>query len=730
MAGNEDPFRGTLDNAQRAGLPRPDEEASDEEMEALEPPQANIVPRANTRRGPGDYTRQMVLINIFQLEGNTAPRTNDNQIVRVVINQALTSGQLLARIKEGFLDPNRVNVRAAERRKIERASLSNTRLYNFHTGEGMEAIGEQFPNAGFLKTETRGDCKVYVYVEPQARGQEQDPTEQGAPAAQQQTPGRGRAAQQQTPGRGRAAEQQTPGRGRAVEQQTPGRGRAVEQQTPDPDSAPAVQQQVHDPDNTPVAQQQAPVPPDAVPPETTGESQESASPSSTPPPLSPQSPMVYEYESLPLADDITPVEETATELPLLRRSHIEHGVVVGSWSSSGSVICGQIVTDTSDRGLDFPERLLGGRTCRAARLQSLLQVILRPLERVPYVWPLPFSQMCLQASLDTRLLLVIRLTTTIVAPLRDMIRNIGAEQAMVTYFWPYEGGTQDADDVVQYCRSEGTPPLMVLLGPRGHTQMIILQRFEDTVPTGVAILEGISNGQLYMEAIQRDRQRILESRRLREDQDAEILQQLGTDQVQGRQQPETTGQSTGRVPGHQQPETTGQSTDRVPGHQQPETTGRVPGHQQPETTGQSTGRVPGHQQPETTGQSTDRVQGRQHVRTQMPAATAVTRYHQRHHPYGPQVPGGHMPRHRPPGGNMPRNRAPVGNMPQHQVMGGNMPRNRAPVGNMPQHQVMGGNMPRHRAPVGNMPLHRAPVGNMPRHRAQMRGPTPPYCTFQ
>ncbi|KAI8491134.1 hypothetical protein Bbelb_311750 [Branchiostoma belcheri] len=123
MAGNEDPFRGTLDNAQRAGLPRPDEEASDEEMEALEPPQANIVPRANTRRGPGDYTRQMVLINIFQLEGNTAPRTNDNQIVRVVINQALTSGQLLARIKEGFLDPNRVNVRAAERRKIERASL-------------------------------------------------------------------------------------------------------------------------------------------------------------------------------------------------------------------------------------------------------------------------------------------------------------------------------------------------------------------------------------------------------------------------------------------------------------------------------------------------------------------------------------------------------------------------------------------------------------------------------
>ncbi|XP_078679007.1 uncharacterized protein LOC144914729 isoform X2 [Branchiostoma floridae x Branchiostoma belcheri] len=83
--------------------------------------------------------------------------------------------------------------------------------------------------------------------------------------------------------------------------------------------------------------------------------------------------------------------------------------------------------------------------------------------------------------------------------------------------------------VVEYCQLDGSLSLMLLLAPRGHTQMMVLQRSEDTVPTGVGILEGINNGQLYLEAVQRDRQRILESRCLRQEQDAEIWQQLGRD---------------------------------------------------------------------------------------------------------------------------------------------------------------------------------------------------------
>ncbi|KAI8487331.1 hypothetical protein Bbelb_351290 [Branchiostoma belcheri] len=48
MAGYQDAFRGTFDNAKRAERPRPDEETADEETEALEPPHANT----HRRGGP------------------------------------------------------------------------------------------------------------------------------------------------------------------------------------------------------------------------------------------------------------------------------------------------------------------------------------------------------------------------------------------------------------------------------------------------------------------------------------------------------------------------------------------------------------------------------------------------------------------------------------------------------------------------------------------------------
>ncbi|KAI8503618.1 hypothetical protein Bbelb_185890 [Branchiostoma belcheri] len=176
-------------------------------------------------------------------------------------------------------------------------------------------------------------------------------------------------------------------------------------------------------------------------------------------------------------------------------------------------------------------------------------------------------------------------------------------------------------------------PLMLLLAPRGHAQMMVLQRSEDTVPTGVGILEGINNDQLYLEAVQRDRQRILESRCLRQEQDAEIWQQLGTDQerqqpvptsgetidqLQGHQQPvPTSGETIDQLQGRQQPVPTGETIDQLQGRQQPvptsgETIDQLQGRQQPvPTSGETIDQLQGRQQPVPTGETIDQLQGRQ-----------------------------------------------------------------------------------------------------------------------
>ncbi|CAH1277268.1 Hypp9533 [Branchiostoma lanceolatum] len=165
---------------------------------------------------------------------------------------------------------------------------------------------------------------------------------------------------------------------------------------------------------------------------------------------------------------------------------------------------GQIAEDTTDRGFDVPEGI-GGRVARAARLQTLMRLIVGPSEGVPHVWPLPFSEMRAQSCMDVRLLLVMLVNERTIELIRDMLRNIDATAANITNFWPYEEGTQDADEVAQYSGSLRSP-VMLILTPRGHARMGISRWFEDAVPrTVVAILDGIADCRLYLDEFQRNR---------------------------------------------------------------------------------------------------------------------------------------------------------------------------------------------------------------------------------
>ncbi|CAH1277212.1 RGAG1 [Branchiostoma lanceolatum] len=509
------------------------------------PRPVNPVPRERTRPATRTtFTRKVMLVNdVFQLDGNTPPRVSRNSVLHEQqYESSLSNRQLLTKMKVGLLRSADLvlHIRPTTKARLQQASVTNAQLYVFkrpgRTGEnptpgGMEAIcQDEFPSAQTLKECTRNEQRLYMYVDT-PDGNEEEPEEQQDNVTQE-----------------------------------------VQQQDPAP------RQDIAE-DIAPGQQDPAPLPRPVTPPE-----QDLATVQDTSPSLSPTPSFGIDViiDSPPhdadgfgnyfRFDHSLPQTNLSTSLPVIRRSYITQGVVEGEWPPRGATACGSAVRDNSDRGFEVAEGM-GGRASRAVQLQLRLQQLVGQDHLAPYVWPLPFRQMCAQASANLCLLLVLLIDNSTAATVREMAMEIGTTTISYVCFWPFEAGTDDATEVIQYC--ERGLPVMLLLIPTGQYGMRVIQRLEGNRPSGTTVLDDIRNSRFYLEQTGREREQNNQRHRLIEAQRREFntaLESANKDHVPGvLPVPPTTANVPGVLP-------VPPTTDHVPGVLPvPTTTANVPG---------------------------------------------------------------------------------------------------------------------------------------------------------